>query len=145
MSTVSKTISVTARRQPETPLREIYADTFSRLVRAKFRVKIKSLAEESRIIRLEEKRAKARKDRTTIDSLYEHRTVNVRWAARSTLLAYAYLRGVPYRKLEGPGSQLGWYLERKTADCVVSLLFPYASEELKKRIRADVSEWVAKS
>lgn len=70
-----------------------------KIVRAKFRVKIKSLAAESKIIRHEEKRLDGQSsDR---GCLRHHRVSVVRNEQRSTLLAYAYLRGVPYCAVEG--------------------------------------------
>lgn len=60
------------------------------------KVKLKSLAAESCIIRSETKRApKAMKD-----ALATHRRGVVRLAARSTLLAYSFLRGKPYHAIE---------------------------------------------
>ena len=73
-----------------------------KLTRAKFRVKINSLAEEARIIRREERRCK-RQDYDTQSMrgcLREHRVKNVREEQRATLLAYAMFRGVPYRAVE---------------------------------------------
>jgi hypothetical protein len=73
------------------------------------KVKIKSLAEEAQIIRLEEKRALARTpdgkpSKWTDPDLYQglrlHRVGVVRSEQRHSLLAYAFLRGVPYRKVE---------------------------------------------
>lgn len=73
------------------------------------KVKIKSLAEEAQIIRLEEKRALARTpdgkpskwtDPDLYCSLREHRVKDVRKEQRHSLLAYAFLRGVPYVKVE---------------------------------------------
>jgi hypothetical protein len=61
------------------------------------KVKVKSLAAESKIIRLEESRAKTPEARA---SLHQHRVGIVRLAARNTLLAYGYLRGRSYRQLE---------------------------------------------
>lgn len=66
----------------------------SKVNRARFRVKIKSLAEEARIIRHEEKRLLSPQDR---GCLHAHRVNIVREEQRATLLAYAYARGVPYR------------------------------------------------
>lgn len=64
------------------------------------RVKIKSLAVEARIIRTEERKAKARGERALLDGLHTHRIFDVRIAARRTLLAYGYLRGKSYREIE---------------------------------------------
>lgn len=69
----------------------------TKLERAKFRVKIRSLMEEARIIRHEEKRADRGPDH---DSLHLHRVGLLRSEARSTQLAYAYYRGVPYTATE---------------------------------------------
>lgn len=67
---------------------------------AELRVKIKSLAVEATIIRKEERRAKLRGDRDTFWSLRAHRTYDVRRESRASLLAYGYLRGIEYRKIE---------------------------------------------
>lgn len=75
------------------------------------RVKIKSLAEESRIIRNEVERVARRVRHARADdeaeglqllreSLTLHRTGTVRSAARHALLAYAILRDRPYSTLE---------------------------------------------
>jgi len=64
--------------------------------RAYLKVKIKSLAEEARIIRKEERQSKGEKR----EGLYLHRVGTVRRAARHTLLAYGFLRGREYRQIE---------------------------------------------
>lgn len=64
------------------------------------RVKICSLADEARRIRKEEKRAKDQGRTALIWSLSRHRKIDVRREARAALLAYGYLRGVPYRDME---------------------------------------------
>lgn len=74
------------------------------------KVKVKSLAQEARIIRLEERRAllvghpeKARgkyRDDGLYFSLREHRVRDVRSEQRSSLIAYAFLRGKDYRQCE---------------------------------------------
>lgn len=61
------------------------------------KVKLKSLAEEARIIRLETKRAKRESIR---NGLYLHRIGVVRHEARHTHLAYGFLRGKEYRQIE---------------------------------------------
>jgi hypothetical protein len=70
----------------------------NKLVKAKFRVKIKSLAEEARIIRTEEKRFGGQSSERGI--LRHHRTTVVRNEQRATLLAYAFMKGVPYGVVE---------------------------------------------
>lgn len=72
------------------------------------KVKIKSLAAESVIIRKEEhkrrkiKDAPPRSEQVIEDrrSLKEHRRGVVREEARCSLLAYGYLRGRPYKSME---------------------------------------------
>lgn len=78
------------------------------------RVKIKSLAAEARIISVEERRALRRllhADSDRVDalrasyaSLREHRRAVVARAAREALLAYGFLRGRPYARLEPANS-----------------------------------------
>lgn len=73
------------------------------------RVKIKSLADEAKTIRQEERAANAKRDYQTQSNLREHRVGKVRRAARETLLAYQYLRGIPYEACEKPGSsEVNW-------------------------------------
>lgn len=66
--------------------------------RVELKVKIKSLAEEARIIRLEEKRAKARGDYRLLFRLQEHRRGIVRQTAHESLLAYHLVRGTTIGK-----------------------------------------------
>ncbi len=66
------------------------------------KVKIKSLAAEARIIRLEELRSSG----VTRQSLYFHRVYDVRNEARWSQLAYAFLRGRDYSQIEAKNS--GW-------------------------------------
>lgn len=61
------------------------------------KVKVKSLAAEARIIRLEERRAGHGDLR---DRLAVHRRWSVRFEARHSLLAYGYLRGISYVAME---------------------------------------------
>lgn len=61
------------------------------------RVKVKSLAAESRIIRMAEGREK---DEATRNGLHDHRVRDVREESRSALLAYAFLRNRPYSVVE---------------------------------------------
>lgn len=65
-------------------------------------MKIKSLAAEAGIIRHEERIANAARDFVLQNSLSDHRKRVVRREARATLLAYQYLRGVPYSACESP-------------------------------------------
>ena len=65
--------------------------------RSYLKVKIKSLAAESRIIRHEEKKAY---DNDNREGLYLHRVKDVRRESRASQLAYAFLRGVPFLVVE---------------------------------------------
>jgi hypothetical protein len=69
------------------------------------RVKIKSLADEAKTIRREERIANEARDYSTQNRLHNHRTGPVRRAARETLLAYQYLRGIPYAACESENSR----------------------------------------
>lgn len=79
------------------------------------KIKIKTLVEESRIIRSHERKAKARMQKMkakglpeekvrsakeTLLALKYHRRGVVRSAARSNHLAYGFLRGIPYAEME---------------------------------------------
>ncbi len=66
------------------------------------KIKIMSLAAEAIIIRKETKRWPG--DSPERLGLYAHRCMDVRSEARSGLLAYGFLRGRPYRKMEAVGS-----------------------------------------
>ncbi len=75
--------------------------------RAYLKVKIKSLAAESKIIRHEEKKYWEIVQR---NGLYRHRVYNVRNEARAALLAYAFLRGKSWHKTETPKKNGGFTL-----------------------------------
>lgn len=76
-----------------------------RRARVFLRVRSKELAEEARFIRLEEKRAKARRKTHLLNELAEHRKMVVRPQARLTHLTLAYIRGMPYGVVEQPDSR----------------------------------------
>lgn len=105
----------------------------SKLARAKFRVKIKSLATEAKYIRLEERRAGHTLERCC---LHEHRVGALRDEARRTFLAYAFARGVPYAAVERGGNPV----ERKdcprVAEIVKSLTYRLVTT-------ADITQWLA--
>ena len=64
--------------------------------RAMLRVKIKSLAEEARVIRFEEKRSR----QPIRDELHHHRVVVVRREARVSQIAYGLIRGRALERIE---------------------------------------------
>lgn len=67
--------------------------------REMLRVKVKSLADEARIIRLEERRARHNDLR---GELRWHRISAVRTAARASHLAYGLTKGLPIERIEKP-------------------------------------------
>lgn len=66
------------------------------------KIKAKSLADEARTIRLEERRLKKARQGNSpqFQSIYLHRIGVVRREARATHLARAFLAGTPYRAVE---------------------------------------------
>lgn len=68
----------------------------------KLRVKRKTLAAETRIIRDEERKAARQGDEFRLSILRSHRVTVVRRVARAAHLAHAYLKGMPYRAVEDP-------------------------------------------
>lgn len=73
-------------------------EKMDRLLRSKFRVKIRSLAEEARIIRHEEQKHDGQSSDRGI--LRHHRITVVRSEQRAALLAYAWCRRMPYSVVE---------------------------------------------
>lgn len=90
--------------------------------REMLKVKIKSLAEEARIIRKEEESTFG----SLRDELHVHRVTVVRRAARHAILAYAVVRGVDLTKVEPIR-----YTEPNWAD-VEKMVRKYGSFELCK-------------
>ncbi len=64
--------------------------------REMLRVKVKSLAEEARIIRKEERRSRG----VIREMLREHRVLDLRREARSAHVAYALVKGRSYEQVE---------------------------------------------
>ena len=99
------------------------------------RVKLKSLAEEAKIIKHEEKRNKNARE-----ELYLHRIHVVRTEARATLLAYGFLKKRKYKQLENNSKLPNNILIR-----VVSILNKYWSEVITDRkatIEKLITEWL---
>jgi hypothetical protein len=85
----------------------MYDETRVKVVdrREMLRVKIKSLAEEARIIRREEYRTHGE----LRNELHNHRVLVVRPAARNAHVAYGLIRGRPWERIEpGAKSQPDW-------------------------------------
>ena len=73
------------------------------------KIKLKHLAEEARIIRREADAQYRAGNYQKGNELTEHRKRVVRPAARATLLAYQYLRGIPYHRCEqDPKTDPNW-------------------------------------
>lgn len=71
------------------------------------KVKIKSLAAEAQIIRMEENRSLP--GSRMQQELHQHRTLDVRKEQRNSFLAYAFLRGIPLSVCEkGAKSEPDW-------------------------------------
>ncbi len=127
------------------------------------RIKLKSLASESRIIRYDE--LKLRRKICTMGVLYKsfatlyptypelienlkstqqqigvHRRLDVRRESRASYLAYGYIRGIPYAKIER-SSYTAPDLNR-----VVDLIYRFGNENKKlqkKEIHEQVKDWVS--
>jgi hypothetical protein len=97
----------------------------SKLARAKFRVKIRSLTEEARIIRQEERRCIGQERASDRGVLRGHRVGIVREEQRATLLAYAFVRGVPYRAVEWTAKPLDEAVIGRIMRIINSLAWSY--------------------
>lgn len=85
------------------------------------KVKIKSLSEESRIIRKEELRS-----RGELRCLLRlHRVNDVRHETRATLIAYNYLRGISYQRTEPNVLPLCDYQDKKLWQRVGTMVEKY--------------------
>lgn len=72
-------------------------------MKAYLKIKVVSLAAEAKLIRREESKMKRRRSERARDAfigLRQHRINVVRPEARAACLAYAFLRGRPYRQVE---------------------------------------------
>jgi hypothetical protein len=102
------------------------------------KVKIKNLANEARTMRAEEVKAKAKRDTSTLNILHHHRTYTVRRAARHSQLAYGYLRGVQYSRMEKPGSQ-GLF---GASGEIAKMVRKYGSDDFENVDRKDIWAWI---
>lgn len=101
---------------------------------AKLKIKVKSLAEEARIIRKEEKNFFGYNRQV----LAEHRRWDVRNECRATQLAIAFLKGVSYKKIEPsckePMKRVVYITPR-----VVTMASKYGEEKISKQ---DILDWM---
>ena len=121
------------------------------------KIKIKSLAEEARIIRHEERKTLTSRNRLSawatvnkqqdiptriaeFDSLYSglraHRVNEVRGEARAAHVAYAFLRGKTFASVEQPGSK------ELPVGRVVDLVAKYGGPWPKAVTKEKVEEWI---
>lgn len=108
------------------------------------RVRVKELGKEATFIRHEENKIRG-KQKITDDPLSQefwklrlHRTNEVRNAARAAQLAYAFLNGTPYRKVEAKCLTPD-YLMFRIKDEVKRLVAKFGSPEYK----SEVDKWFA--
>lgn len=94
------------------------------------KIKLKSLAEEARIIRREESRS-----RFWRDELYLHRIGIVRKAARDTHVAYAIIRGKPIPERDN-SRPLDW-------KAVNSMVLKYGSQQLRDELSRSMQKAAA--
>jgi hypothetical protein len=115
-----------------------WEDFFRALTVSKFRVKIKSLAAEAKIIRKE--MAKRRWCVHTSGSmmpsmLQDHNKRVVAYEQRHTLLAYAYLRGRSYHSTENPSADNAPNA-KKVSDILTSMKTPTSVSEVEAWMKA---------
>lgn len=150
--------ATTPEIDPSAPSRPFEAPTFKV---AELRVLLRSLAEESRIIRHEMTRELKRRRRSVsrngrkelqqwhgqqYESLSQHRLTKVRPTYRAAHLAYAFLRGIPYRKVEAK-TKHGIPSAAEIADFVVrfSINMPRSGEfrrQFSEKVCLEVNCWI---
>lgn len=113
------------------------------------KVKIKSLAEEARIIRREEKDPRNIRLRS---SLRGHRTWKIRRESRAALLAYGFLRGSSYNEMESnPHNPPNWDRVRRLVKKygVMPVWTGYSPDKSYSKRKKDESErleaWIEES
>lgn len=111
--------------------------------RVYLKVKLKSLAAEAKIIRLEEKRNKHFRN-----GLWLHRTTVVRSEARHTLLAYGFLKGRTYAQLErkcehAPDWERVKKMIEKYGACPNDFTSRSAFQDAKTQQAAAFESWIA--
>jgi hypothetical protein len=100
------------------------------------KIKVVSMAAEQRLIRAEERRFKKRGlgASPVRQGLYDHRTKDIRPELRAANLAYGFVRGTPYRKMEAVAyTEPNWKR-------VLQLAEKYGEED-SRVIRQRFAEW----
>lgn len=98
------------------------------------KVKVKHLAEESRIIRKEEKQNAG----DTRDWLYLHRILGVRPECRATHIAYAFAKGTALKKIEKYPEQIPTQVWKRVT-MMVKKYSDKSSEEFKNWIGSSIA------
>ena len=126
-------------------------NTAFKIVEHCLRVKIKSLASESRIIRDEMERCKKSRgwDSRHYDHLRDHRRGVVRREARKALLALAAIRGTPYLKVESrvrKENELGSVFQNSSFkdihDQIKGMIPWYCSSSDRAELLKSVNDWI---
>jgi len=117
------------------------------------RVRVKELAQEAKYIRLEETKIKSKHkiegdiwsnpDVKSLEfwKLRNHRTHDVRDAARAIQLAYGFMRDVPYRRIEQTTKPKDPYRWNRIVKEVKRLANKFSNSE--KKFDEDVDIWFA--
>lgn len=110
------------------------------------KVKIKSLADETRNIRLEERRALAGGTKYRDEVLYTllrvHRILDVRSEARCALLAYGFLRGRRFDQIERP---IKYRNQNPDWDRVGRMVAKFGSESGRENVGRLAAEGIRKT
>lgn len=102
----------------------------------KLKIKLKSLAAESRIIRHEEKKRRGQNWGHTGAAFYRHRMDVVRPEARATHIAYGFLKGLKYSQIESnPKTSPNW----KRVESMVAK-YSYGKKDLTAWSHGDVQK-----
>lgn len=125
------------------------------------RVRIKELAQEAKYIRHEENKIKSRQKIKPVSwydcgpkdfkseeyrSLESHRKFWVRPAARESQLAYAFLRGIPYKQVEQSRKpEKEWHFQYKVVPQIIRLVnkFSYVGwQKDPRKYDEEVKKWL---
>lgn len=102
-------------------------------MRVYLKIKVKSLAEEAKIIRNEERKYKG--ESPEFQGLHLHRINDVRKESRSANLAYGFLKGRSYSQIEHPNSR------RPDWDRVYNLIKKYNTTIDKDELHNKFKSW----
>ena len=91
------------------------------------KIKLKSLAEEARIIRHQERKMRGVNWGGQSATFRNHRIMVVRFEARATHIAYGYLRGLEYLQIERTCHDIGCSLDKELWNKVEGMVKRYGS------------------